>query len=539
MSGLHISILGAGFLKLLERLNIRLRSRALMCILLLFMYGLMTGFSVSGARAVFMFALSMLAICLKRSYDTLTALMLAAVLILSENPLYIFYSGFVFSFGCILGIAVLLPPLTCDKEKKLSYLQKTVLSSASLTVVTFPVYLWFDYGFPVYSALLNIIIIPLMSILVPLGFLLLLCSYILPFAIAPLKLMICGMLKLIGLFAEASDSLPCNFLILGKPYVTELIICLLLLSSVIILKKKLRLFAKWFICFLALIILLIRTDTGLESTFLDVGQGDGIFIRESRAFSDDFTMLIDGGSTSEDDVGKYRILPFLKYKGVRNIDAVLITHSDKDHYSGIIELMESGKNEGIRIKRLLLPDIAGEARSDEFLKIIGIADENDISVSFIHSDQMLIPDKRLKLLCVAPAENMYVSDMNDGSAALYLTYGNFSALYTGDIQGKGEEYMTGYLKENVFTDSEKKQLSVLKTAHHGSKNSTPEDFLLLTKPRISVISCGLNNSYHHPHDELIKRLEDIDTGILRTDTMGAVTIKTNGKRIKLSTFVSQ
>ena len=99
-------------------------------------------------------------------------------------------------------------------------------------------------------------------------------------------------------------------------------------------------------------ILLFRNQTGIEVTFLDVGQGDCIYMRSETGKH----YLIDGGSTSKTKVGEYQITPFLKSRGVGKLEAVFVTHGDKDHYAGIEELLEDTKADRIRIKRLILPE---------------------------------------------------------------------------------------------------------------------------------------------------------------------------------------
>lgn len=180
ISGLHVSMLGMGLYHLLRKCGIPMKLSALAAALLLLLYGMMTGFSVSALRAILMFFLHMLAVILERTYDMLTALSLAAVVLLAGQPLYLEHSGFVFSYGCVLGIGILTPVLTQGNgeffQNKKSLLVRGIkffLSALSMGVITLPIYLWYYYQFPVWSVFLNLLVIPLMSYLMGAGILLL------------------------------------------------------------------------------------------------------------------------------------------------------------------------------------------------------------------------------------------------------------------------------------------------------------------------------------------------------------------------------
>ena len=146
ISGLHISLLGMGIYRLFRRGKIPMKAAAGLSFVLMFLYGAMTGFSVSAVRAVFMFSIQMLGIILERTYDMVTAAALAAAVILIKQPLYLRHSGFWFSFGCVLGIGLLLPALTeRGRGKSIPALVKGFLGGVGMAAVTFPLYLKFYY----------------------------------------------------------------------------------------------------------------------------------------------------------------------------------------------------------------------------------------------------------------------------------------------------------------------------------------------------------------------------------------------------------
>ncbi len=535
ISGLHVSMLGMGLYRILCKCGVPMKISAGGACVLLVLYGVMTGFSVSALRAILMFLLHMLAVMAERTYDLLTALSVAAVSLLVGQPLYLKHSGFLFSFGCVLGIAVLTPALTEGKRDLLpgnNILTKGIkggLSAFSMGVATLPVYLWYYYQFPVWSVLLNLMVIPLMSYLMAAGILLLILSIVCPLAIWPLVSLIRGIFKIYELGCGVNETLPFHLVNFGKPQGWQLLFYLLILLLVVGLKKKLTLPVKWMFTCLGILLLVYRPGGKLTVTFLDVGQGDGIFIETPQGSH----FLIDGGSSSVGNVGKYRLLPFLRFQGVQSLDAVFVTHPDTDHCNGVQEILEQDTGSGITVKCLALPDIAGETKSDGFRKLEGLAEERGIPVVYLSRGQEM-GEGELTFTCLHPSKGYRTKDTNEYSLVLKLTYQNFSALFTGDLEGEGEQDFEKYQEGKA---GNRGQLTVLKAAHHGSAYSTGTGLLEVLMPSYTVISCGKHNSYGHPHQELLKRLADCGTEILITYQTGAVTFQTDGEQVWIQTFL--
>lgn len=141
------------------------------------------------------------------------------------------------------------------------------------------------------------------------------------------------------------------------------------------------------------------------------------------------------------------------------------------------------------------------------------------------------------LTCLHPEKSYVNSDANAGSMVLYLTYGSFSALFTGDLEGQGEEQVTERLARMRETGGLPERITLLKAAHHGSKNSTKEAFLELVNPRLTLISAGQDNSYGHPHKETLARLEAQGSAVLQTPVSGAVTVKVRGEKVKTTLYL--
>lgn len=673
ISGLHISMIGMGLYQLLRRAGLKIRLSAILASMVIVLYGMMTGFAVSAIRAIAMFLLQMLAQILGRTYDRITALAVAAVLVLVEQPLYLFHSGFQFSFLCVLGISLILPVLgNVRKGKKL-------FEGIALMAVTLPVYLGVFYQIPVYSIFLNFIVLPMMSILMGAGIVMILAAFLCTPLGIPAAWLITGILMVyerLGLFTE---QLPYHYWTPGCPakwqlavYVTILIIIAALgrtkrkavlyqrdcihrrggcakgilqgdmrrhevlqyemsqyersqhgmaqhnipryevsqyeipqyeRSQHEIPNKRIRRIAchggKWIstygipvgICWgfllLGVVILTWRFRPELQVTFLDVGQGDCIFLQTENGDS----YLTDGGSSSVSKVGKYRMIPFLKYQGASQIKAVFVSHADSDHCNGIAELLEQAELEGIRVENLVLTDLADECRSEGYEELVELAGQNGITVQFLHEGQQF-QDGELLFQCLHPSKGYRAEDLNETSMVLLVTYREFSILLTGDVQGAGEEHLTQELQdwrepgvtqmqdvirisgeeesmeeqsiederieeqsienERIEEQIEEKrpqnkmganhaetELTVLKVAHHGSKNSTSEEFLKAANPMLAIISCGEGNRYGHPHEETLERLEKADVPWFCTKDYGAITVTVDGKsHVKVRGYIA-
>ena len=571
ISGLHVSMLGMGIYRILRKCGIYMRTSAILATSVMILYGIMTGFSVSAVRAILMFALHMLAVLVKRTYDMLTAVAVAAVLILIEQPFYFYHSGFVFSFGCVVGIGLVVPALTEERKalgeertvpvspaqkssltgkwrikgfltgkwtirscllKKWKIesglwrgIQKAFLSPLAIAAVTFPIYLWFYYQFPPYSILLNLLVIPLMSYLMVAGLLVILFGVLCKPIIPPFVFLISGVFRVYETACEVCERFPAYLLNLGKPEDWQMVIYLFMLLLIMFLRKKAKLIFRWLLVLVAIGILIVRPKEKLEITFLDVGQGDSIYIESVEGSR----FLIDGGSSSVSSVGEYRMIPFLKHQGVRKLDAVFVTHPDEDHCNGILELLEIGEQHGISVGCLVLPDIKEKSRNEAYQDLEQTAVRAGVAVLYISTGQE-IRKGELVITCLHPQKGYETQDANAYSIVLDVWYEEFSALLTGDLEGEEEE--------TVF-DSERQisSYTILKVAHHGSRYSTGEEFLEQTRPKLAVISCGERNSYGHPHEETLKRLEAVGCEVLTTPECGAITVEVGEDEVKVYGFV--
>lgn len=539
ISGLHLSLLGMGVYRFLRCLRMPKVVDIILTVALMYCYGVMTGMGVSIVRALVMFGMKLAAGLFRRSYDLFTAMMTAALLILVRQPLYLFHSGFLFSFGAICGIGFL-PAVSGHFPAKPGCL-KAFFTGVWISLSTLPVYLCFYYEFPPYSILLNLLVIPLMGIVLASGVLTIAAaSVFLPLGRAA----VCPGIAVLTFYEKCCEfcaGLPGKKWIAGRPADIQLVFFLAILAALAFFAKKWKRRQFFAGIAIAVAVLGLRVSPGLELTFVDVGQGDCIYLSEPGGRR----ILIDGGSSDKSSVEEYRILPFLKYRGVSSLDAVFVTHPDSDHENGIRGMLETYEENGIRIGMLVLPDVAMESRDEKYLSLAALAKAKGVPVRFIACGDRLSLGE-VMLTCIHPKRGYENQDTNAYSTVLYLSYGEFSALFTGDLEGEGEELVTrrlcpGGMREAARPDQGRTgvptgEIDLLKVAHHGSKNSTTDEFLIVTRPQIALISAGRDNAYGHPHRETLERLQKRGCRIYQTSESGAVTVRVRGGRMRVEEY---
>lgn len=520
VSGLHVTLLGMGLYALLRKAYLPVIPAALSGIAIMILYGMMIGLPVSAVRAIGMFVLRLLAECLGRTYDMLTALVLCAAAMVIGQPLYLNHAGFLLSFSAVCGAAVLKPAI--QPEQKLPPLLDSFFLSFAITVFTLPVQLYFYYEAPVYAVLLNLAVIPLAGVALALGAAALVVSFLFPQAAAVPAF---AVHLIFASYEEGSrllEGLPYSRWTAGRPALWQLAGFYLLVGVLLFAGKLMWKYKLGLLCG-ALLIFTINGRTDLRVTFLAVGQGDCVCME----LPDGSAWLYDGGSTSISGTGAYRIEPFLKSRGITRLDGIFVSHSDADHVNGVEELLASGKT---AVGLLILP--CTEKREDGgFSKLLSLAEERHIPVLWLEAG-MEWENGGVHMLCLHPAAGFLGEDANAASSVLYIAYGGFSMLLTGDVEGAGEEAML-----QSIADAGIEKLSVLKVAHHGSKYATGERFLEALPPNLAVISAGRGNVYGHPHRELLERLAESGAAVMVTYETGAVMLETDGKIMRVKGFL--
>ncbi len=519
ISSLHITLLGMGLFRLLLKLTGRLKISVLSTIVTMFGFLILTGASVSTRRAVIMITVMLTGRMIARSYDMLNGAGMAALIILMMEPLSVYDSGFRLSFSAVAGIYAASVVVRVWEIKHI--IVRSLIMSASVQLITLPVLLNTYYGFNPYSVIVNIMILPLMSILLIAGF---------AAAATGLKLPagpVYYILRLYEAICEVETMLPYAKVITGAPQPLMVIIyyaCVLLFVYLIVhrpyVKKgtERRNYLLIVILTGCMLVGLKWPSGGFYAAFLDVGQGDCIYFE-----ADGMRFLSDAGSSNVKNVGKYRVIPYLKHHGVRYLDKVFISHTDSDHVSAVIEIIEEGYPQ--------IGEIVFGDNVDKSKDIVTKAESAGIPVRYISTGEEFASkqdDGLLNIRIIAPDFGVRYEDVNSGSLVAEVSYGDFKMLLTGDSGFESEERYVNKLTAKSF--------SILKCAHHGSKYSTSEKMLASVDPLITVVSCSKYNTYGHPSPAAMERLRNAGSKVFTTPESGAVLVSVGKDRMSVEEY---
>jgi competence protein ComEC len=252
----------------------------------------------------------------------------------------------------------------------------------------------------------------------------------------------------------------------------------------------------------------------LKIAFLDVGQGDSILIQAPNGQ----TMLIDGGRSTS--LANTAIIPKLKEWGAKQVDVLIPTHPDADHIGGLVGVLE---NYPVKLVAL-----TGQVHSTQIYErlLTNIRDKN-VEALKVRTGTAIPFDPSVKIEVLGPDEEaVQDDDNNDASIVIKLTYGSTSFLLTGDAE----------FPENkaILNHGSDVRSNVLKLGHHGSRTSTNEDWLKRVQPQLGIISAGKDNSFGHPHPEVIAALEKLGIQYIRTDEHGTITVTSDGATIHVT-----
>src|SRR3989344_5093625 len=253
---------------------------------------------------------------------------------------------------------------------------------------------------------------------------------------------------------------------------------------------------------------LTETRTGLKVAFLNVGQGDAIFVEAPNGNQ----VLIDGGPNKSVLRELSKQMPFYD----RTIDAVILTHPHLDHYAGLNEVMK-------KYKISLKMDPGTKVKGAGFGEFENLAKIKNIRSLYAKRGIKINLGKDLRLDILLPVINDKNLSEHDGMLVSRLVYKNNSFLLTGDMEDNLENFLLSF-GGNIKSD-------VLKIGHHGSKTSTSEKFLGWVSPELAIISADKNNKYGHPHKEVTERLSVFEIPTLRTDEKGTIVLKSDGEKI--------
>ncbi|WP_108669584.1 DNA internalization-related competence protein ComEC/Rec2 [Peribacillus acanthi] len=534
ISGLNIVLLVSAIYLLGIRAGITRQSMRGLILILLPVYCILAGASPSVIRACIMVGLFMLLTFFRFKISPTTILSIVSIAVLAHTPTMLFDIGFQLSFGITFAL-LFSKKILSRNYGKYTFIKQSFNISIISQLISTPIILFHFSEITLIGIFLNIVYVPVFSFVILPGSILLFLSIILiPFIMPAIQWLLEMVLGICNNFGHWVSLFPLSSFVLGKVGFPFIILFMMAVLCLFISWEKIQL--QQIILSSSLVFLLAmgqffineRSLNG-EIVFIDIGQGDSILIQQPLGRG---TTLIDTGGIlryerdkwekrkKSFDPGKDIVIPLLKSKGIREIDRLILTHPDQDHIGGAKGILES-----IRVKEIII----AEHSIDEFKQIPFIVDEveNGRRISFVkRGDQISIGNNDI-LHVLGPNEDH--EDKNEESIVLAGRIGGLEWMFTGDLGKSGEE--------EILFSYPKIKVDVLKVGHHGSKNSTSENFLKRLNPRFAIISAGKKNRYGHPHKEVINHIVSEGITLYRTDISGAITysFRVGGKEGTFST----
>ncbi|WP_239617454.1 ComEC/Rec2 family competence protein [Cohnella mopanensis] len=585
ISGLHVGVIVYLLLQIGAWTRMT-RERALsMTIAMMPMYMLITGASPSAVRACLM---AMLALWLARRHalkDGLHLLLAAAMLMLLWNPLLIEDVSFQLSFLVTAGLILFVPTVTESLPIPWAWLRGAVSVTLTAQIVSFPVTIYYFHAVHLLSLPANFVLVPFISFIVmPLGMASIALGAIwLPLGIIPARMASLGNQWTFSII-DWLDSFVGMRTVWPQPSLMWVVTAYVLMGVGIVgLKRRLahraernwwkqredtaieagggeqmtaplihpvedtgsrlqygiRVLIRVSVSVLAVGWLLwgfqpAWLGRGASVSFLNVGQGDSILIRTGAGKN----ILIDAGGTvkfrksdeqwrSRQDpyeVGRKLIVPLLLKRGVRQIDALVLTHFDADHIGGAQAVLGN-----VPVRSLLINGTVKD--SPGVLSLLRMATASNIPVYSVHAPMEWAIDESTKIQVVYPLTQPTSSnyaipiedDQNDSSIVLLVTIYGRTFLFPGDLEERGELEIVERIRSGMSKEIQAiPPIDVLKAGHHGSKTSTTPLWVNYWLSRETVISVGRNNFYGHPNSGVIERLSEAGSRIWRTDLNGEI-----------------
>lgn len=541
VSGLHAGFVLLFIMSLAGLLGVPLPAAVGLGTAGLISYAAVVGFTPSVTRAAIMGSFGLLAYWKRERASFYTSLALAALLILLWRPRSLYDPGFQLSFLATWGI-VYLYPLLDGLFSPLPGRQYLIVPLAAQLAV-WPLIAYYFNIFPLLSLPANLIALVPVGLIVIIGLAaFILAQFSAPLAavltagLEPLLRVLLGSLSLVGNIPGVSLTVATPSWGLMAAYYAALILLreaylrwdhprfLWWRSRYLAGRLRGPLFLLLAACTLALIFFLNSPPRDLRVTFLDVGQGDAVFIATPGGKH----VLIDGGGRPGEDmgeeIGRKVVVPFLRRQGIKALDVVISTHPDADHLGGLLAVVEE-----IPVTLVVVPPLEGTFQQayEPFLNRLR-AREIPWQEAGRGDTLRLDPSVRFRFLHPVPGSKAPFGD-NNRSLVIHLQYGRTAFLFAGDIEADAMADLAGC---GIVPAS-----TIFQVPHHGSRNGLHEGFLEQVDPQVAVISVGVRNNFGHPAPEVLDYWQKRGVPVLRTDLQGAITCLSNGKRIEVESML--
>ena len=518
ISGLHVGLLTFLLRNLLVRLSIRIETVDTLLIILLPLYAVMAGGAPSVWRAVSVSIIVLLTATGRFKMRMDDALAASAIGFILWQPFVVFQPGFQLSYLAALSLIY--------STKILSRSTSAIAVSFLVTTITqlalYPVLLYHFYELSLSSFVVNLFYVPLYSVIIlPGNIILLLLTYLFPAVSEIVFIFYEPFRRMIGICTEFLASLPYQMWTPGQPpaLLSAIAVVGTLLFFIAIEKGEKPIRALPIILLPALFLQLIPyADSTLRVTYLDVGQGDAIVIElpyRRGVYLIDTGGTVSWGSPSDwrapmkpFEVGRKIVVPYLKGRGITKIDKMILTHADSDHMEGADEVLEE-----IRVNEIHISP--GSELEPTMEEVLHIAKDKKIPVLAM-TEGANWSVKETGFYYVAPENEAYKG--NDSSLVLLMTTVGPSFLFTGDLEIDGEKAIV-----KKYGDGDWGRL-ILKAGHHGSRTSSSDAFIQSLQPELAILSYGRNNRYGHPHAEVVETFEKYEVPTMATADHGSITV---------------
>lgn len=505
ISGLHIELINKALDKILSIIKIKDKIKHVIILLILFFYYILTSFLVSILRVIISFIFNKVLKKYFKELSPIDKLSFNACIVLLINPFNLFSYSFLLSYMIVFGILIISPKLKNKKGIK-SFLYNNILISFTSTLISLPIVIRISSDVNILSILFNLFFIPFVS------YILLPCSFLV-FVIPKLEIVYGYIVKFfisITSYLAKVDILTLSFSFIPMVLIIifYILFFLIFINKIYGRYKKILVFV--FIIYLFFLFYLPYFNPTSEVSFIDLPSGDAVLIHEGYNKKN---ILIDTGDLEASD-----LVSFLKSKGIKRIDAVIISHGDSDHIGGLRTLVYEFKINNIFLSYY-------DSVSKEEISKYRLTKTN---IYYLKAgDEFYIDKMYFKVLW--PSSNQL--DVNNNSLVIYSVLFNTRFLFTGDIE-KEAEY-------KLIKEIGKIEVDVLKVAHHGSKTSSTEIFLNSVKFKYAVSMNGYKNTFGFPHSSVVERINSIDNVYMfNTLECGTITFYRNNKRNNLKISMS-
>lgn len=534
VSGANILFLLTPLLWLLKKAGFNPRWSSALAFPSMLFYVFATGMEASVVRAAIMAGVTLTGMLLWRKADIYCSLAVSAITILINNSFMLFDFGFILSFAATLSLVIFYQPIFCRLPVKTPrIIRDTFAGTVAAQLGVIPVIAYCFNTFSIISVFTNLLIVPLTGIITVLGAILVILGNSL-FPIAKLLGVLVSIAVNTMLFiTETMASIPWAEINIATPSIFLVLIYYFILlyfrygHPKLVKEVAKPIFAAVMALCGAGILIISIPNNSLQIHFADVGQGDCAIIRTPSGKS----IIIDGGGSINDKNGSYAgeqiVVPLLYNLNMTEIDLMIASHGHMDHIGGLKTVIDK-----INVKKLIVAD----TNDVEMRELTEYAEKKGISVIRVRENDILYKENGIALKALYPLEDEKLmpkestTNANDLSLVVRLDYGDFSALFTGDIGAISEHRILDYNKDI--------RCDLLKVAHHGSKYSSDKSFIEAIEPNLSVISVG-RNTYGHPSPEAIERIAGQGSKIYQTIINGGILVEVWEKetRMRVTTVV--